>query len=419
VARVRDRAAPLRSSSGAFCGYAGTLTETSTISPETEPPEHLRAALERRLAELSMLYESVPVGLALVDSQGRFLRANSRMAAVDGEAVEHHLGRTLREISPEFADVVEPLLIRAQASGRPAHSREVRLPSVSDPEALGSVVLSVHPVHDLDGSLPAFGLVAQDVTERRDLEDRIERLRHLESLGHLAEGVAHDFNNVLTIILGNCGASSDPDSHAAFGAIEEAARRAVSMTGELFSVARPRASAARRCDLSAFLAEIAPVLTRILKPDVRLELDAGDQPANAEVNVVRLTELLMNLASNARDRMPQGGLVRITVSTVDWRSDLVNRMPEAPPAVYARLLVHELERDASAEHQTFCQTGPLHEHAPDPPAFHEVVRRVGGHLRIRARRDEGTTYEFFFPAPAANEIGLAPCRPPAPLARAA
>lgn len=402
---VRDRANPRRRDQE-FAGFAGSMADVTAFWSLQDALSRAQSAMNRRLAELAMLYESVPVGLGLIDREGRFMRANGRMAAADGAPVEHHFGRDLDELSPELAGAFQPLISRARDTGRPAHGSRVRTPSVSGFSRCCDWELSVHPVRDVDGAIHGYGLVAVDVTDQVALEEQVARAQHLEGLGYLAQGAAHDFNNLLTIILGSCGvSSSDPQTLAAFGAIEEAARRAVQITGQLSDATRPGQGRIGQCDLRDLLLERAALLTRILKPDVRLVCESDAAPAFACLDKDGLSDLLMRLATNARERMRGGGVLKVSVARVDWESDLVNRVPEAAAGIYVRLALQELWQHADERRQS----------GDDYSHLYESARRVGGYARVRSRR-EGTTIELFFRA---SEAASRPAENQAALARAA
>ena len=173
-----------------------------------------------------------------------------------------------------------------------------------------------------------------DMTERSNLEDQLRHAQKLESVGQLAAGVAHDFNNILTIIQGHsdrllsqcegCKGITEPLQQ-----ISAAAKRASSLTRQLLMFSRKQVMQARILDLNAVLGNLSKMLHRLLGEDVALETKCASRLPMIEADAGMVEQVLMNLAVNARDAMPKGGQLLITTSLVTIDAAYVQQHPEA------------------------------------------------------------------------------------------
>ena len=160
-----------------------------------------------------------------------------------------------------------------------------------------------------------------DITERRELEERLRQSQKMESIGTLAGGIAHDFNNLITAMLGHgqfamASLPQDSDVRQEVEAMLIAADRASLLTRQLLAFSRRQIMQPRMLDLNDVVRDIARLLHRIIGEDIRLELDLGSEPLEVHADAGQLTQVLLNLATNARDAMPRGGSFRI-VSTAE------------------------------------------------------------------------------------------------------
>jgi len=158
------------------------------------------------------------------------------------------------------------------------------------------------------------------VEERRQVEARLQQGQKLEALGQLAGGVAHDFNNLMTVVMGNeqlmrmiADVPGDAVDH--LDEIGQAARRAAGLAGQMLAFARRQVAQPKVIDLGAELASLEPMLRRLIREDIKLELSLPDEPCLVTADPVQIDQVLMNLLVNAADAMPQGGSVVVSLTT--------------------------------------------------------------------------------------------------------
>ena len=182
------------------------------------------------------------------------------------------------------------------------------------------------PVRGAGGAVVGTVGIARDVSERvraeeerAQLEARLARTQRLESVGRLAGGVAHDFNNMLTVILGcvdglRSGLPGDSPLLAEVADLEQAGLRSREIIRQLLAFSRRQPVAPRPVDLDALVGGARATLSRLVGEDVEVELELGSSPWKVRIDPAQLDQLLVNLAANARDAMPDGGRLRISTA---------------------------------------------------------------------------------------------------------
>ncbi|HVP15031.1 MAG TPA: ATP-binding protein, partial [Terriglobales bacterium] len=178
--------------------------------------------------------------------------------------------------------------------------------------------LSTAPLRDTNGDVSGTVVIYVDTAPRRQLERQLHHAQKMEAIGRLAGGVAHDFNNVLTVIQGFSElvlrrAKLDPASLRNLQEVHKAALRAASLTGQLLAFSRRQPAEPRVVDLNAVVSEMTNMLRRLIGEDVKLETRLTPQPACARVDPGGIEQVIANLAVNARDAMPEGG--RLVIET--------------------------------------------------------------------------------------------------------
>jgi PAS domain S-box-containing protein len=187
---------------------------------------------------------------------------------------------------------------------------------------------------DAAGRTLEFQTVARDISERRQLEEQLRQAQKMEAIGQLAGGVAHDFNNLLVIIKGYAtlllaGEKFEPKSLDALKKILSAAERAGNLTRQLMMFSRKEALRFQVFDLNLVLGDLSKMLRRLIGENITLEFVAAPRPALIDGDTGMMEQVMMNLAVNARDAMPKGGRLRVSLESVEVAEDLVRGQPEA------------------------------------------------------------------------------------------
>jgi signal transduction histidine kinase/CheY-like chemotaxis protein len=229
---------------------------------------------------------------------------------------------------------------------------------------------SICPVRDATGRITHFISNGRDLTERMRLEAQLMQSQKMDAIGNLAGGVAHDFNNILTIITSYAELALDSVPHESpleskLQEILQAAHRAAELTRQLLGFGRKQPQALRVADLNEVVERIAKTLPRLIGEDIEFTFVRGRELGRVRVDPLQIEQVLMNLAANARDAMPQGGRLQIETSNVTLDDEYVHcKRAVIPTGRYALIVVTDDGAGIPAEHlphifEPFYTTKPL------------------------------------------------------------
>ena len=305
---------PVREANGAVSGVIGVATD---ITERRRAEEALRRSEESNRA----LIEHATYGIYRSTPAGRFLAVNPALVKMLGyqseeELLSIDLGRDV------YADPSERNRVLARFAGADSvQGLELEWRRKDGSRIL--VRLSGRAVRRPDASIDVFETVAEDITERRVLEQQLRQSQKIEALGQLTGGIAHDFNNLLTIILANAelirrAVSPDrTDEHADLRDLISAALRGRVMVKELLGFARRSSLDLAAIDLGAVVANLGGMLRRILPADIEIVVGGDSELPDVRADVHAVEQIIFNLVTNARDAMPDGGVLRIESKRIE------------------------------------------------------------------------------------------------------
>jgi PAS domain S-box-containing protein len=270
------------------------------------------------------------------------------------------------------------------------------------------------PVVDADGVVRRIAGTMQDVTERRLIERQLAQAQKMEAIGNLTGGMAHDFNNVLGVVVGNLDLLKRliKDDAAATELCTEAldgASRCTDLIRRLLAFARRQPLRPEITDMNALVGDIARLLGRILGEDVvlNLHLDAGLRPVMVDPS--QLEAALVNFATNARDAMPKGGRLDITTSNVVLDASYAALHPDVSPGAYVRVEISDTGSGIPPEiigrifEPFFTTKEPGRGTGLGLSMAFGFVKQSGGHLSVYSEPSLGTTFRLYLPSDAAEE----------------
>jgi two-component system, cell cycle sensor histidine kinase and response regulator CckA len=287
------------------------LRTASSLLAAAVRRERAEAVLREHEQKLRAVFDTALDAIFITDDERRYVDVNPAGCEYLGVAKRDLIGRTIDEfLPPHKLATVEQDWAEYVAGGPVLAEWETQR---SD-GAVRVAEASAQP-HFLPGLHIAF---FRDVTERKRLEADLLSAQKLESLGRLAGGVAHDFNNLLTGITGYATlllerTNGDGELRRDLGEIVRAADRAAELTKQLLAFGRRQVLKPRPLDLNTILAEVEPLLQRLVGEDVELEIRGGTELGTVRADPGQIEQVIVNLAVNARDAMPDGG--RITIET--------------------------------------------------------------------------------------------------------
>ena len=384
-----------------------TLVRTIRNTMAMHSSQQEQHTAEESSRKLSRAVEHSADSVIVTDLHGVIEYVNPAFEALSGYKLDEVCGKTPRilksgEQDPEVfrklwktilaGDVYRGILVNRKKNGE-----------------LYYVEQSICPVRDNQGTITHFIANGHDLTERRRLEAQILQGQKMDAIGNLAGGVAHDFNNLLTIITSYAELALDsvPDGSPLQAKIQEillAARRAAELTRQLLAFGRKQSQALRVADLNQVIARIANTLPRLIGEDIAFTFTGGEGLGSVRVDPLQIEQILMNLAANARDAMPQGGHLKIETSNQQLDEGYIQfKKAIIPKGRYALITVSDDGAGIPPEHlphifEPFYTTKPLGEGTGLGLAtVYGIVKQNKGYIWAYSEPRMGTVFRIYLP----------------------
>jgi len=349
-------------------------------------------------------FRSSPLSITISTlSEGRYLDVNHAFLQMLGYERREVVGRTTLELGiwADPADREKMMSALGDSSvGKGLHARlKTRTGEVREASISAEII-------DVDGVACVLA-ITQDVTEPRRLENQLRQAQRMGAVGRLAGGVAHDFNNILTVIIGysELAAARLGSGHGVSRHVNEiklAAERAASLTRQLLAFSRQQVLYPRILDLNAVVNNLMRMLQRLIGEDVSLSFNAG-AVNHIKADLGQIEQVLMNLVVNARDAMPTGGVISIETSTVDLEQGYVDSHLSVRPGRYVMLSVTDTgcgmdEKTVSQIFDPFFTTkAPGQGTGLGLSTVYGIVKQSDGYIWVYSEPGSGTTFKVYFP----------------------
>ncbi len=381
--------------------------------------DQIADALRRSEGRLRLIIDSIPALIAYVDRNEVYQFANKGYADWFGIDKEDIVGRHLADVFDDalYAQI-SPHLEVAKTGERVSYEYTRTLPDNRKVYARSVVV----PEVDDAGEVLGFFVLSIDITEQKAHQAALIQAQKMEAVGQLTGGLAHDFNNLLSIIIGNLAVLEertprhDPSTEYISPALH-AARRGAELIKRLLTFSRRQTLEPTAVEVGALVHNMTQLLTRSLPENIRIGIKLPDDPLHVFADSHQLENALLNLALNARDAMPDGGELTISVGSRIIPSHLT-ALVELPEGDYVQIEVTDtgsgIEPDALAKvFEHFFTTKDFGRGSGlGLSMVYGFVRQSGGNIRIRSTLGEGTTVTFVLPR-AAMPAPAAESAPPA------
>jgi two-component system cell cycle sensor histidine kinase/response regulator CckA len=265
----------------------------------------------------------------------------------------------------------------------------------------------ISPIFDAQGVVVSYVGVKRDVTRERALEAQLQQARKMEAVGQLAGGIAHDFNNLITAIRGyteliSAGLPAAPDRED-LDQIVLASNRAADLTRQLLAFARRQVLKAQVLSPAATIADLVPLLRRLLGEHIDVVTTAAHDAGHVRVDPTQLEQVIVNLAVNARDAMPDGGRLLIDVTNVDIGANEPSGDGAVPAGRYVAIHVSDSgsgmddETRAHAFEPFFTTKAPGMGSGMGLATVYGIVRQSGGYIALESRTGAGTSFGILLP----------------------
>jgi PAS domain S-box-containing protein len=341
------------------------------------------------------LFEDAVDMIAFVDVEGRVGSINRAGAHLLGWEPEQVVGRNFKDfLSPESRVVADAQRRSKLEHGAEATTYEVEV--IAESGRRIPIEVCARVIHRAGRPIGTHG-IGRDISERREAEQRTRRAHKLEAVSRLAGGIGHDFNNLLTAIVGNCElALRQYGKTPELVEIQEAATRATALTQQLLAVGRRQVLRPRVHDVNVAVRESERVVRAILRDDVQLELALSTRLPPVEVDPDQLEQVLLDLVSNAQDAMPRGGAVTIATSAAEGADPETTR---GSVLLAVRDTGVGMDDDTKARiFEPFFTTKNSGERGLGLASVYGIVKQSGGHVTVDSAPGAGTTFVISLPS---------------------
>jgi PAS domain S-box-containing protein len=381
---------------------AGEIVGASKIARDTTETIRTQRALSQEIEERRRVFETSQDLILVTDTKGNFVQVSPSSMTIIGYRPEEMIGHSAIEfIHPDDLDSTRAEM-RAARRGRQMRNFETRYVS-KDGESVTLTWMGTwsEPVR-------RHFFVGRDLTEKQEAEARLRQVQKMDAVGQLTGGVAHDFNNILTVITGTIGILADaiadrPELVSIAKLIDDAAERGAQLTRHLLAFARKQPLQPREVDVNLLMVETAKLLHPTLGEQIQISPTLAGDAWTALVDPSQLTTAVLNLALNARDAMPDGGKLVLETRNVYLDEGYASMHSEVAPGNYVMIAVSDTGSGIPAANlervfDPFFTTKEIGKGTGlGLSMVFGFVKQSGGHIKIYSEEGHGTTVRIYLP----------------------
>lgn len=371
--------------------------------------KEMRRALQVSEDRFQKFFDEAPVGVMLVDGEGKIKDINNAMSNMLGANIKILEDKNLKDIVSAETQVETLAAIAKVEKGRRMEAPlEVALQFNGD-QAI-SAQMHARRVKESDDVVLHF----IDLTEQKDLEAQFVQSQKMQAIGQLAGGVAHDFNNLLTAIIGFCDLlllrhkPGDP-SFGDIMQIKQNSNRAANLVRQLLAFSRQQTLRPKVHDITDILTELSHLIRRLIGANIELDVLHGSDLGLIKVDVGQMEQVLINMAVNARDAMESGGKLTIKTENYENKKTVKRGDEDMPPGQWLMISVSDTGCGISEENlsrilEPFFTTKDVGQGTGLGLAtVYGIIRQTGGYLDVKSKEGEGTTFSIYLPVLSADE----------------
>ena len=352
------------------------------------------------------LLDSSPDAVVVYDMEGRTRYVNDSFTRIFGWTIEEVLGQRIPFLPGSERDASMAIIKALINEGIPCSGFETSR-YTKDGRTL-DVDVSGSRYHDHEGNPSGMLVVLSDISQRKLLEKQLRQSAKMEAIGQLAGGVAHDFNNILTAIIGYSNLLSNdlpeggPQQERLLQ-ITRAAEKAADLTGQLLAFGRRQMLDIKVLYLNEVVADVGRLLERLIGEDIDLITILDPAAGRVQVDPIQVEQILMNLAVNARDAMPGGGRVTIETANATLDEDYSRMHPEVAPGKYVMFAVSDNGLGMDSQTLTrifepfFTTKSEGRGTGLGLATVYGIVKQHRGHINVYSEPGRGTTFKVYLP----------------------
>ncbi|MBN1979340.1 MAG: PAS domain S-box protein [Anaerolineae bacterium] len=384
-----------------FVAVSRDITKRKQVEQERE---YLLAQVQEQARRVQQIIETVPEGMVLLDTKNRVIMANPLGHQDLTILADTLVGSILTRLGDRPLDEIltsPPQGLWHEVSAGGQTFQVIARPIETGPTPGGWV------------------LVIRDITRQREIERHAQQQERLAAVGQLAAGIAHDFNNIMAVISLYAGMSlRTPDLpqkvHARLETIDQQARRASDLIQQILDFSRRAVIERMPMELGAFLKELTKLLGRTLPENIQIDLSAAEDEYMVNADPTRVQQMIMNLATNARDAMPEGGQLHIGLEKVWVAKRKSAPLPGMDPGEWVRVTVVDTGSGIPADilphiyDPFFTTKEPGRGTGLGLPQVYGIVKQHEGYIDAATQEGAGTTFTIYLPSLAKHQAESIP-----------
>jgi PAS domain S-box-containing protein len=364
----------------------------------------------QRLSEIEGYYETAPVGIGILDPQLRYIRVNQKLAEINGIPQREHIGRTVGEVvNQKAADWFKRVMPRIMQSGEAIKDVEVARDGIGYPGVQKITKASIFPLKDQQGEPVAIGVIVEDITEKKRLEEQLHQAYKMEALGTFAGGIAHDFNNILAAVIGFCELARDkiPETspaHRHLDRVFTAGLRGRDLVRQILAFSRQTPLEQRALQLGSLVKDTLKFLRASIPATIHIQANTRSSSHFVFADPTQIQQVVMNLCANAAHAMSKsGGTIAIDVGGVSFSSHEDSPAPTLNPGRYVKLSVADTGEGMTADvagkifDPFFTTKKPAEGTGLGLSVAHGIVANHGGAITVWSEPGRGSIFTVYLP----------------------
>lgn len=372
-----------------------------------------RDITERKKAEefIKNIFESISAGLVVIDLDYRVVTANRAYYEHAGMTLEDIIGKHCYELTHHrdkpCYEADEDCAVKHTFETGGFHT-EIHKHYDREGGGLLYVEIRSYPMKDSSGKVISAIEIVSDITEKKKLEDQLRHAQKMETVGTLAGGIAHDFNNILTAIIGyehilQMEMRKDDPSKVYIDRVLALAERAANLTQGLLAFSRKQVIDLRPVSLNKIIKRLEEILLRVIGEDIEFETMLTDEELAVMADSGQIEQVLMNLCTNARDAMPEGGQLKIKTEPIELGNEFINTHGYGKPGMFARIVVTDTGHGMDEEtikriFEPFFTTKEVGKGTGLGLAIaYGTIKQHNGYINVYSTPGGGTTFTIYLP----------------------
>lgn len=400
-----------------FAELASLALDNARLYEEAREELQVRKRAEVELRKLSHAVEQSPVSVVITDPAGNIEYVNPKFTETTGYTSEEVMGKNPRILkSGEIPATEYETLWQSISAG---HEWRGEFHNKKKGGELYWELASISPIRDGEGGITHFIAVKEDITDRKKLENQLRHSQKMDAVGKLAGGIAHDFNNIMTAIIGYASIlDMKLDPEGPFGnsvkQILFSAKRAANLTEGLLAFSRKQITNPQPVQLNDIVRRVGKILERLIGEDIELKATLAESATIIMADSLQIEQVLMNLATNARDAMPDGGRLSVATDLVMLDERFIRSHGLSKPGPYAKLTVADrgIGMDEDTVKKIFDPFFTTKEVGKGTglglSIVYGIVEKHDGSISCYSEPGMGAIFTLFFPAIQAKVAEAAP-----------